>query len=71
MKKDYEKILAQLTQEEQERLFLIMRKYNWVLNKIDAGQSLTQAEQDFIDFRPHEVNRQLSVDLVERTIFYI
>lgn len=69
--KNYQRIMAQLTHEEQQRLFDIMRKYKWILQKLESGEPLNGREQFFLDYRPHQVNDKLSIDLVEREVFFI
>lgn len=69
--KDYKRIMTQLTQEEQARLFDIMSKYRWIIQKLENGEPITEIEQLFLDYRPHQVNDKLGVDLVEREVFFV
>ena len=69
--KNYKKIMAQLSYEEQQKLFDILRKYNWILQKLENGEELNEREQIFLDYRPHRINSNLSVDLVDREVFFI
>ena len=68
--KNYKKIMAQLTQEEQQKLFDILRKFNWILQKLENGEELNEREQIFLDYRPYRINSNLSVDLVDREVFF-
>lgn len=69
--KDYKRIMQQLTHEEQARLFDIMRKYKWILQKLENGEPITEIEQDYLDFRPHYVNDQLGIDIIEREVVFV
>lgn len=69
--KDYRRIFQQLTHEEQQRLFDIVRKYKWILQKLEERQELTAVEEQFLESSPHYVNDKLGVDIVEREIVFI
>lgn len=69
--KDYKRIMQQLTHEEQARLFDIMRKYKWILQKLENDEPITEIEQDFLDYRPYYVNDRLGIDIIEREVVFI
>ena len=68
--KDYKRVFQQLTHEEQQRMFEIMRKYKWILQKLETNEPLNEQEQLFLDYRPHQINDRLGIDLVEREVFF-
>lgn len=69
--KDYKRIFQQLTHEEQQQLFDFIRKYKWIIQKLEDGESLNERELRFLESSPHYVNKRLGVDILEREIIFI
>ena len=71
MDREYKRIIASLTHEEQQRLFDILRKYNWIMAKLERGEQLRKVEDDFLFEKPHKVTDELAVDYIEGRIVYV
>lgn len=68
----YSAILQSLTLEEQQELFAIKRKYNWIINKLDNGIPLRKIENEWLQTRPHYIaSERIGVDLVEDELIYV
>lgn len=66
-----DQIRAELSDKEKIKLDIILDKYKYITEKLDQLKPITKRQTDWINNRPHSVNKWLDIDLIEDNIVFI